>query len=97
QGMSWAVYENLVIDRGVMKNPGFTDYIVATSCDTPEYDVSFVEKDYAEGPYKAKGMGELPLIAVAGAVRNAVKNACGVEMDSVPMIPEKILKKMGRI
>ncbi len=97
QGMSWAVYENLVIDRGVMKNPGFTDYIVATSCDTPEYDVSFVEKDYAEGPYKAKGMGELPLIAVAGAVRNAVKNACGVEIDSVPMIPEKILKKMGRI
>lgn len=92
QGMSWAVFENLVYEGGVMKNPNLTDYAVASSADKPEYVVSFVEKEYKDGPYKAKGMGELPLIAVAPAIRNAIKNAIEVGLDSVPMLPEKIWK-----
>lgn len=92
QGMSWAVYENLVVNDGVIKNPGFTDYIVATSLDTPEYDIHFVEDYYSKGPYKAKGLGELPLIAVSGAVRNAIKNAANIDITYLPFLPEKNLK-----
>ncbi|MEF3279499.1 MAG: xanthine dehydrogenase family protein molybdopterin-binding subunit [Elusimicrobiota bacterium] len=92
QGMSWGVYENLVIEKGIMKNPGFTDYLVATSSDMPEYDIEFVEKEYSKGPYKAKGLGELPLIAVSPAIRNAVKRACGIEINYIPFLPEKNLK-----
>ncbi len=92
QGMSWAVYENLVYKNGIMVNPNFTDYVIATAADKPEYDITFIEKPYSEGPYHAKGMGEVPLIGVAPAIANAVRNACGARVRSVPLLPEKIWK-----
>jgi CO/xanthine dehydrogenase Mo-binding subunit len=96
QGMSWAVYENLIYKNGIMVNPNFTDYVIATTADKPEYDITFIEKPYAEGPYHAKGMGEVPLIGVAPAVANAVKNACGARITSVPLLPEKIWKELRK-
>ena len=90
QGMSWALYENLVYKNGIMLNPNFTDYVMATTADKPEYDIVFIGKPYAEGPYKAKGLGEVPLIGVAPALSNAVRNACGVRVRSVPVLPEKV-------
>ncbi len=92
QGMGWAIMENLVIKDGIMRNPNFTDYVLPISTDVPEYDISFVEKLYKHGPYKAKGMGEVPLIGVAAAIRNAVKKACGVSLTEAPMLAEKTLK-----
>ncbi|PIU20728.1 MAG: xanthine dehydrogenase [Elusimicrobia bacterium CG08_land_8_20_14_0_20_59_10] len=94
QGMSWALYENLIYKNGVMVNPNFTDYVIATTKDKPEYDITFIEKPYKEGPYHAKGMGEVPLIGVAPAVANAIKNACGARVNSVPLLPEKVWKKL---
>lgn len=91
QGMGWAVMENLVVKDAIMRNPNFTDYVLAISTDAPEYDISFVEKPYKHGPYKAKGMGEVPLIGVAAAIRNAVKKACGVSLNEVPMLAERTL------
>lgn len=96
QGMSWALYENLVYKNGIMLNPGFTDYVLATTADKPEYDITFIEKPYSEGPYHAKGMGEVPLIGVAAAVGNAVKNAAGARIKSVPLLPEKIWKELKK-
>ena len=97
QGMSWALYENLVYKNGIMINPNFTDYVMATAADKPEYDITFIEKPYAEGPYKAKGMGEVPLIGVAPAVANAIANACGARVRSVPLLPEKVWGELKRI
>ncbi|HAH30770.1 MAG TPA: xanthine dehydrogenase [Elusimicrobia bacterium] len=94
QGMSWALYENLVYKNGIMVNPNFTDYVIATTADKPEYDITFLEKPYAEGPYKAKGMGEVPLIGVAPAVANAIANACGARVRLVPLLPEKVWKEI---
>ncbi|MBI4803037.1 MAG: xanthine dehydrogenase family protein [Elusimicrobia bacterium] len=94
QGVSWALYENLVYKNGIMLNPNFTDYALATTADKPEYDITFIEKPYAGGPYKAKGLGEVPLIGVAAAVANAVKNAAGVRIKSVPLLPEKIWREL---
>ena len=74
----------------------FTVYMRATSADKPEYDITFIEKAYADGPYKAKGMGEVPLIGVAPAVANAIKNACGARVRSVPLLPEKIWKELRK-
>ena len=96
QGLSWAVYENLVYKNGIMVNPNFTDYVIATTADKPEYDITFIEKPYKDGPYHAKGMGEVPLIGVAPAIANAVKNACGARVTSVPLLPEKIWKELKK-
>ena len=96
QGMSWALYENLVYKNGIMLNPNFTDYAIATTADKPEYDITFIEKPYAEGPYKAKGLGEVPLIGVAPAVANAIVNACGARVRSLPLLPEKVWKEFKK-
>lgn len=90
QGMSWALYENLVYKNGKMLNPNFTDYVLANTNDKPEYDIIFIEKLYERGPYKAKGMGEVPLIGMAGAIANAVKNACGIRVKKIPILPEDV-------
>jgi CO/xanthine dehydrogenase Mo-binding subunit len=90
QGMSWALYENLAYKNGIMLNPNFTDYVLATTADKPEYDITFIEKPYAGGPYKAKGIGEVPLIGVAPAVGNAIMNASGARVRTVPLLPEKV-------
>ena len=94
QGMSWALYENLVYKNGKMLNPNFTDYVLANTNDKPEYDIIFVEKFYGRGPYKAKGMGEVPLIGMAGAIGNAVKNACGIRIKKVPLLPEDVWSRL---
>jgi len=95
QGLSWSLYENLVHKNGAMLNPNFTDYAAATTADKPEYDITFIERLYAEGPYRAKGLGEVPLIGVAPAVANAVSRASGVRIRSVPILPEKIWAELG--
>lgn len=90
QGMSWCLYENLIIENGVMRNPNFTDYIIASTAEMPEYHIKFISSEYPKGPYKAKGLGELPLIAISPAIRNAVKNACGIKANYLPLLPEKL-------
>ncbi|MFA7008077.1 MAG: xanthine dehydrogenase family protein molybdopterin-binding subunit [Elusimicrobiales bacterium] len=97
QGLSWTLYENLLYKNGIMLNPNFTDYVLATTADKPEYDITFIEKPYAEGPYKAKGLGEVPLIGVAPAIGNAVRNASGVRVKSVPILPEKVWAGLRKI
>lgn len=97
QGMSYALFENLQYKNGIMVNPNFTDYVCATTKDKPEYDITFIEKHYDEGPYKAKGMGEVPLIGVAPAVANAIKNACGARVHSLPLLPEKVWRELKNV
>lgn len=97
QGMGMALMENLVVENGVIKNPNFTDYVLPTFCDMPEYEIKFFEEGYKRGPYKAKGLGELPLIGVIAAVRNAIKNACGIKLSSVPMTSEKIYERFKEV
>lgn len=96
QGIGIAACENLVVEKGVIKNPDFSDYAVPTFMDAPEYEIKFFEEGYRRGPYMAKGLGELPLIGVMAAVRNAVKNASGIKLNSAPMIPEKIYLKLKK-
>lgn len=51
----------------------------------PEIEVHIVEIPHAEGPYGAKGMGEVPLNPVAPAISNALFNAIGVRFDNLPI------------
>lgn len=96
QGIGYAVYENLCVKDGVILNPDFSDYAVLSSMDVPKYHIHFFEEGYKKGPFHAKGLGELPLIGVAAAVRNAVKNACDISINSLPMIPEKIINYLNK-
>jgi CO/xanthine dehydrogenase Mo-binding subunit len=95
QGMGWGVSEELKLDGGRLRNPGFTDYLIPTASDTPRIRIAVLESDGLGGPYGAKGVGEPSLIPTAGAIRNATCAALGVEIDRLPLTPPTVVAALG--
>jgi len=97
QAVGFALYENVVLDRGAMKNTQFTNYIIPTSADTPDIQVEFVEFPHSNpGPYHAKGIGEMPMDGPAPAIASAVAQALGGRfINELPLLPETILREVG--
>jgi len=97
QGIGYALTEDLAEAGGEFLDPDFTNYLMPTSQDVPdELIVDFVEADYPEGPYGAKGLGEVPLMAAHAAVINAVSDAIGGRVFQYPATPERILRAYRR-
>ncbi len=95
QGVGWGTTERLALDHGRLVNPSFTDYLIPTFADAPKVNIAIVESDGAGGPFGAKGVGEPALIPAAAAVRNAVVEALGVELDTLPLAPPAIVAALG--
>jgi CO/xanthine dehydrogenase Mo-binding subunit len=95
QGMGWAISEELKLDRGRLANPSFTDYTIPTAADAPKVKITVVESEGATGPFGAKGVGEPSLIPTPAAVRNAVCDALGVEIDRLPLTPPTVVAALG--
>jgi CO/xanthine dehydrogenase Mo-binding subunit len=90
QGLGYALVEKLVEKDGVVVNPNFTDYILPSAPDAPEFKTAFLEHPYPAGPFGAKGLAESPIIGPAPSIANAVRNACGVRLTHVPAMPEDV-------
>jgi CO/xanthine dehydrogenase Mo-binding subunit len=97
QGIGFALYENVVWREGRMINGQMTNYIMPTSMDVPPIRVFFEENPYSRGPAGAKGIGELPLDGTAPAIANAISNATGVDVRSVPVTPEILLGMLEQL
>jgi len=91
-GLGYALSEELMIERGRVRNPSFRDYHVMTAPEMPRIDMTFLETVDAEGPAGAKGIAELPTIVIAPAVGNALYNATGVRIDHPPLTAEKVAR-----
>ena len=91
-GLGYALSEELLFDKsGRPLNDNLLDYKLPTSMDTPDLHVQCVELDDPTGPFGNKALGEPPAIPVAPAIRNAVLNATGVAVDSLPLDPQKLV------
>ena len=93
-GMGYALTEELIVEKGYVLNPSFHDYKLPTTCDIPEIHFYPIETNDKKGPYGAKGVGEAPLIPTPPAIANAIADAIGIEIYSLPITPEKILKAL---
>jgi CO/xanthine dehydrogenase Mo-binding subunit len=91
QGIGWALFEQVAWREGRMVNAQMTNYIMPTSMDLPPIRVFFEEVPYPHGPGGAKGIGELPMDGPAPAIANAVSQAAGVDVTSIPITPEKLM------
>lgn len=91
-GLGYALYENLGVKNGVIKNNRFAKYIIPTAMDIPEIQKVIVEDPENTAPYGAKGIGEPVMVPVAPAILNAIYDAIGVRILEVPATPEKVLK-----
>ena len=91
-GLGYGLSEQLLFDaKGRPLNDNLLDYKLPTAMDTPDLHVEFVEINDPTGPFGNKALGEPPAIPVAPAIRNAVLNATGVAVDSLPMDPQKMV------
>lgn len=90
QGVGLAVMEEMVVDRGVVKNASFTDYLLPTFLDAPSVEAILIEQGDHWGPFGAKGVGEPPTISSTAAVVAAIRNATGRELPRAPVRPQDI-------
>ena len=90
QGLGYALLEHVVMRDGGMANAQLTNYVIPTTLDTPPIDVAILENPYPEGPFGAKGLGELPIDGPAPAVVNAIRHL-GIDVCEIPATPEIIL------
>jgi len=90
QGLGFALLEKVVMRDGGMANASLTNYTIPTTLDTPEMDVVMLENPYADGPYGAKGLGELPVDGPAPAVINAIRHLA-IDVREIPATPEIIM------
>jgi len=97
QGLSFALTEERIIDRntGKVLTTNMHDYKIPTTMDTPDIDIVIVsEGDALISNTGVKGIGEPAMIPTAGAIANAVHNALGVRIKSLPITPDKILSAL---
>jgi CO/xanthine dehydrogenase Mo-binding subunit len=91
-GLGFALQEEMLFDgEGRQRNATLCDYIVPTALDMPEIEVTIVESHDPTGPFGAKGVGEPTSVPTAAAIANAIYDAVGVRLTSLPATAEKVL------
>jgi len=91
QGLGQALMEDYQLEEGHTKTHGFAKYILPTSLDIPQINTVIVEDPDPRSPLGAKGIGEPALVPTAPAIMNAIYDAVGVRITSLPASPEKVL------
>ena len=98
QAHGYAVLEDYKTKDGRVLTDQLSTYLIPTILDIPESVESvLVEVPDPNGPWGARGLGELPFLPVAPAIGAAIHNAIGVWIDEFPFTPERVLRALGKI
>lgn len=100
QGVGYALSEEIVYDReGRQAQDAFHKYYLPTIEETPDIEVILVESHEPSGPFGAKGVGECGMVPSAAAISNAILDATGCCLNTIPVTEEKLfgaLQEMKR-
>ena len=93
-GLGNALTEHYIVENGQVFTDHLARYRMPSIMHTPEIFSIVVEHPAADGPYGAKGVGEIVSIPTSPAITNAIYNAVGVRVDRLPVDQEEILKNI---
>jgi CO/xanthine dehydrogenase Mo-binding subunit len=93
-GLGYTLFEDLNLDKGIMKNNRFSKYLIPTAMDMVDINNIIVEDPEPTAPYGAKGIGEPVMIPIAPAILNAIYDAVGVRIKELPVTPEKLIRHL---
>ncbi|MCL4458436.1 MAG: molybdopterin-dependent oxidoreductase [Chloroflexi bacterium] len=93
-GVGYALLEEMVIERGITKTLNFNKYRIPTFQMAPKVLPIIVEDEEPHGPFGAKGVGEISTVPTAAAIVNAIYDATGVRITSLPATPQKIRRAL---
>jgi len=94
-GQGMTLIEEFIQKQGQIVTGSLHDYLIPTSLDVPVIEPILVEGVLsADGPWGAKGLGEMPHVAVTPAIVAAIHDAVGVWVDRLPVTPERLLFRL---
>ncbi|WP_420443537.1 xanthine dehydrogenase family protein molybdopterin-binding subunit [Candidatus Poriferisodalis sp.] len=96
QGLGFALSERVDLDHGRYVQRTFKEHGLPLAADVPKVEMIVMEHADPAGPYGAKGAAEPPVVPVAAAVANAVADAIGAPIDTLPITPEAVLDALER-
>lgn len=98
QAQGYAIQEDYKMKDGRVLSDQLSTYLIPTILDIPEkVETVIVEVKDPNGPWGARGLGELPYLPVAPAIAAAIHDATGVWIDEFPFTPERVLRALGKI
>ena len=98
QAHGYAVVEDFKTKDGYVLTDQLSTYLIPTIWDIPDkVETVLVEVPDPNGPWGARGVGELPFLPYAPAVAAAIHDATGVWFDELPLTPERVLRGLGKI
>ena len=98
QAQGYALLEDYKTKDGRVLTDQLSTYLIPTIWDIPEKVESVIlEVPDPNGPWGARGVGELPFLPVAPAIAAAIHDATGVWIDEFPFTPERVLRALGKI
>jgi CO/xanthine dehydrogenase Mo-binding subunit len=98
QAQGYSILEEYKTRDGRVLTDQLSTYLIPTIWDIPEkVETVLLEISDPNGPWGARGMGELPFLTVAPAIAAAIHDATGVWIDEFPFTPERVLQALGKI
>jgi CO/xanthine dehydrogenase Mo-binding subunit len=93
QGIGRALSEEILIDKetGQIRNPSLATYLMPLSVDMPDIENILVEVPSADGPFGARAVAESPGFGPPAAIANAIFDAVGVRIKTLPLSAERVL------
>jgi xanthine dehydrogenase molybdenum-binding subunit len=96
-GLGNALTEHFIVKDGQVVTDHLARYRMPSIVQTPQIHSIVVEHPAEDGPYGAKGVGELSSIPTTPAITNAIYNAVGVRVDRLPVDQEDIVRQLGKL
>jgi len=96
-GIGYALSEEFVVNQGIPKTKTLRGCGIPDIHVRPEVEIVLVEKPEPIGPFEAKGISEIALVPTVPAVINAICDATGVRITSIPATPKKVLAGLRKL
>ncbi len=98
QAHGYTILEDFQMHKGQVLTPHLSTYLIPGVYDIPKrVDSIIVEEPHPDGPYGARGMGEMPYLPYAPLIAAAVFDAIGIWFDEFPLTPERVLRGLGKV
>ncbi len=90
QGLGWTLLEDFKQENSIPRTRNFTEYLIPTVMDVPPLETHILEISDPQGPFGARGVGEMAMVAVAPAISLAFYRATGVWLNQLPLTAERV-------
>lgn len=92
QAQGWTLLEDFVMEDGQLRTKSYADYLIPTVYDMPdEIQPLVLEIADPQGPFGARGLGEMPMLVLAPAILDAIHHATGIWFNKLPVKAEDML------